>query len=242
MRSDRKELRKIYKFTTYYDLLNSAKNYHEECEVLHGIVIKHGFQDGATLLDVGCGTGEHLKYLRTFYECEGVDLNDEFTRIAAEKLTMRIHQGNMLSVTLPRKFDVVICMFAAIAYVKTLENLRLAIANMVSNSNERALLIIEPWYSPDAFTTGHVSVLTVEDTTTKLARMQHWEKTDLISISNTHMLVADNISGVTYLSERHELGLFTHYEYLSAISAAGLTPIYSDVSPFRNGLYIGVRG
>ena len=59
----------------YYDLIYGFKDYRQEAEFLR-ILIERVAPGARTLLDVACGTGEHLRYL-TGYQAEGLDLNSD---------------------------------------------------------------------------------------------------------------------------------------------------------------------
>jgi len=57
-----------------------------------------------------------------------------------------------------------------------------------------------------------------------------------------HYLVATP-KGIEHFTERHELGLFSHEDYLSALQASGLDVVY-DPDPEKlmgRGVYPGVR-
>ena len=47
--------------------------------------------------------------------------------------------------------------------------------------------------------------------------------------------------GVQYFTERHELTLFSHEQYLTAFDAAGLHAVYDTEGLIGRGLYIGRR-
>jgi hypothetical protein len=47
--------------------------------------------------------------------------------------------------------------------------------------------------------------------------------------------------GINYFDERHELGLFTTDEYLSAFRACGLEVIHDPRWLTGRGLYLGVK-
>ena len=46
--------------------------------------------------------------------------------------------------------------------------------------------------------------------------------------------------GVEHFTERHELALFSHEEYLAAFRAAGLEVVYDEEGLMGRGLYIGI--
>src|SRR5919107_548502 len=106
-----------------YDVLYHFKNYHAESEKLHSLIRQHN-PSAKTLIDVACGTGKHLECLRRYYRVEGLDLSRELLDITRERCPeVTLHQDDMLTFSLGHNFDVVTCLFSAIAYVKTKANL-----------------------------------------------------------------------------------------------------------------------
>ena len=58
-------------------------------------------------------------------------------------------QGNMLDFDLGRQFDVVTCLFSSIGYVKTVPNMKRAVANMSRHLKPGGVLVLEPWFTPE---------------------------------------------------------------------------------------------
>ena len=94
-----------------YDALTAQKDYRRATRALVKAV--RGVAPGArTVLDVGCGTGRHLQYLRDQFDVEGLDLSRQMLAIARKRCPdVRFHQGSLIDFKLSRRFDVVTCLF-----------------------------------------------------------------------------------------------------------------------------------
>jgi SAM-dependent methyltransferase len=195
-----------------------------------------------TLLDVGCGTGQHLRHLSSTFEVEGVDLNPDLLRIARERCPgMPLHEGDMATFTLPRRYDVIICLFSSIAYVRTLDRMRAAVANFARHLNPGGLVLVEPWFTPETFWTDTLTGNVADHGELKIYWMYTSRRVDRLSVLDIHYLVG-HPSGVEHFTERHEMGLFTHAEYLTAFRDADLEPEHEPIGVFRRGLYLGRDG
>jgi SAM-dependent methyltransferase len=223
-----------------YDALYAWKDYAEESRRLHELLQE--LNPGArTLLDVACGTGKHLEHLRSWYQVEGLDLEPQLLAQARERLpAVPFHEGDMVELDLGRTFDVVTCLFSSIGYARTAERLGRAVSAMARHLAPGGVLAVEPWILAENWLPRHLGSLYVEEPELAIARMNAHETRDGLSILDLHHLVGTP-DGVEYFVERHELGLFTHEEYLSAVAAAGLEPRHDKEGPMGRGLYLGIR-
>jgi ubiquinone/menaquinone biosynthesis C-methylase UbiE len=97
----------------FYDLIYSWKNYRQEVDHLLGI-IRARVPEPETILDVACGTGEHLRYLPDF-DRTGLDLDPKLLGVARRKLPdVAFILADMRAFDLSRQFDVAVCLFSAI--------------------------------------------------------------------------------------------------------------------------------
>jgi ubiquinone/menaquinone biosynthesis C-methylase UbiE len=156
----------------FYDVIYSFKDYQAEAQHLQGIIREHLQSGGERLLDVACGTGKHLEFLKETYEVEGLDLSLELLDIAQECTPdVLYHHADMMDFDLGREFDIVTCLFSSIGYVKTLDNLNRAVKCMSNHLIAGGVLIIEPWFTPDAWNPGTVTANFIDEPELKIARM-----------------------------------------------------------------------
>jgi SAM-dependent methyltransferase len=227
-----------------YDLIYSGfKDYPAETEAVAAI-IRQQHPATRTVLDVACGTGEHARLLTEVhgFEVDGLDLDPGFVAIARAKLPRgTVYQADMVSFTLPRRYDAIVCLFSSIGYVRTLENVRLTLERMQAHLAGDGIMLIEPWFPPEAMQSGHVNLKTAEGDGLSVARMSHTEIEGRISRLRFEYLIGRS-SGIERLSETHELGLFTSAEMLAAFGQAGLRATRDTHGPYGRGLYVARNG
>jgi ubiquinone/menaquinone biosynthesis C-methylase UbiE len=225
----------------YYDAIYHWKNYEREAEVLRGLILHHSRRPVRTLLDVACGTGQHLAFLREHFAVMGLDLDPGLLAVARQRCPeIEFVEADMVDFDLGQQFDAVTCLFSAIGYVKTVPRLRQAVRSMARHLQPGGVLIIEPWFGPDSWHVGTVHAVFVDQPGLKIARMSISEREDRLSCNEFHYLVA-TAEGVRHFTERHELGLFTQEEYTQAFSASGLDVMFDFDGLTGRGLHIGSR-
>jgi len=225
----------------YYDAIYSRKNYEKESNKLHQFIERYKKATGNTLLDVACGTGNHLKYLKRWYDVEGLDINPAMIKQARKKHPrITFHRGDMCSFILRKRFAVITCLFSAIGHVKTKTRLQKAVERMSQHLERRGLLVLEPWITPDRWIIRHISANFVDQPDLKLARMSIGKRRRGLSINDEHHLVASP-GGIEYFVERLELGLFTDRDYRNAFMDAGLEVRHDREGLMGRGLYFGSK-
>jgi ubiquinone/menaquinone biosynthesis C-methylase UbiE len=227
------------KLAKIYDALYSFKNYEAEAKRLHEIIAEKKTSPGNALLDVACGTGTHLSFLRKYYAVEGIDYTPEMLEVArARHQEITFHRGDMRTFDLGRRFDVVTCLFSSIGYMKNVGDLRAAVINMTRHLNPGGVLIIEPWLTEETWKAGGVHALYVDKPDFKIARMDIPSAKGRMSVFQWHMLIGTP-DGIQYLRQKHELFLFHNAEYIEAFNAAGLDVTYDEKGLMNRGLFIG---
>lgn len=229
------------KMAAVYDALYDFKDYDAEGNLLHDIIREYKRSRGNRLLDVACGTGMHLSYLKEDFAVMGIDLDPNMIDIARGKhpdVTFEI--GDMLEFDLPQRFDIVTCLFSSIGYVKNVKKLYQAIANMARHLEPGGILIIEPWFDEETYQPGTLHAQFVDKPDLKIARMSISEREGGVSVIDFHHLVA-TLGGIEHFVERHELGLFNQADYMAAFKQADLEVVYDPEGLTGRGLYIGCK-
>jgi SAM-dependent methyltransferase len=213
-----------------YDLIyGQFKDYAEESRRIAAVLAR--VQPRARLiLDAGCGTGEHARRLAADhgYRVDGLDAEPEFVRRAQAKHPAgRIYRADMTDFALPDRYDAVLCLFSAIGYVRTLDNVRRTLANFRAHLAAGGVAIVEPWFQPADWHPGAVYQHAVEAEGVKVCRMSYSTVRDRLSVLEFHYLVG-TASGIEHRQETHELGLFTTSEMRDCFTAAGFADVEHD--------------
>jgi ubiquinone/menaquinone biosynthesis C-methylase UbiE len=231
------------KSAQYYDEIYASvdKDYAAEAAKTHKIIHKYKQSKGKHLLDVGCGTGVHAGYLSRYYQVEGLDLDAKMLSVAKKKHPkIRFHQGDMVNFDLERQFDVVVSLFSAIGYVKTKSRLQKAIKAMARHLLPGGVLIVEPWFTPTQWHPGRITMTQINKPDLKIVRMSLSRQSGKRSPLEFHYLIGTP-KGIEHVVEIHEMGLFTHQEYMEAFKAAGLNVTHDAEGLSGRGLYIGQK-
>lgn len=227
----------------FYDLLYTReKDYAAEAELLASF-IRELHPTATTLLDVGCGTGSHARALiDAGFDVDGVDLEPTFVeraRIKCPEGTFWV--GDMTALDIPKRYDVVTCLFSAIGYVESETGLRRTIAGMRAALNPGGVLIVDPWFEPGQLTHGWISTLVGVGEDVAVCRMSRTLIEGTTSRLEFEYLIGRS-TGIERLREAHTLSLFTQSQMEAAFSAAGLAATRKPEALRTRGLYLAREG
>jgi len=231
------------KSAQYYDEIYASidKDYAAEVSKAHQFIQKYKQSKGKELLDVACGTGLHASLLSKYYQVEGLDLDARMLAVAKKKHPkIRFHHGDMTNFNLKKQFDVIVCLFSSIGYVRTKSRLQKAIKTMSAHLLPGGVLLVEPWFTPEQWHLGRAFMTQVNKPDLKIVRMSHSGQRGKISVLEFQYLIGTS-KGIEHSTEIHELGLFTHKEYMDAFRAVGLAVIHDPKGLDSRGLYIGMK-
>jgi ubiquinone/menaquinone biosynthesis C-methylase UbiE len=228
------------KSARYYDLIYSSfKDYQSEAEKIAGLIQQLN-PNAQTILDVACGTGEHARLLHENhnYGVDGIDLDEELLAAARRKTPRaKFEIADMTNFRLGRQYDVVMCLFSSIGYVRSLENVRKTLSCFKEHLLPGGLIIIEPWFTPESWKPGQIYMKTVESEDLKICRMSLSDREGTLSKLRFEYLIGTT-EEIRHETEDHELGLFTVEEMTQSFQETGLESDYDPEGIFGRGLYI----
>ena len=227
----------------YYDILYQWKDYEKEASVVKELVERYKTSQGNSLLDVGCGTGKHLQYLTGTFDCVGMDASEKMLEQARRNVRgAGFVQGDMVNFDLRRQFDVVLCLFSSIGFVRTHRRLGMTLKNFAGHLRTGGVAIIEPWFTKSTIKAGYVHVLAQGTNDLKIVRVDYTGVKGNMTVLDERIVVAERNKGIATYKDRMVMGLFEQEEFLRLMERAGLKARYLKKSLARGrGLYVGTK-
>jgi len=227
----------------YYDLLYEWKDYAKEARTIEQLIERYKVTTGKALLDVGCGTGKHLQYLSRRFECVGMDVNEPMLDQARRNVQgVRFIRGDMVDFSLGRKFDVIVCLFSSIGFVRTYRKLARTLRNFADHLQLGGVVIIEPWFTKSTARSGYIHVLSQGDDRLRIVRVDFTRVKRGLTVIDEGIMVAKKDVGITAYKDHMVMGLFEQGEFLRLMRKAGFEARYlkRSLAPGR-GLYVGIK-
>ena len=210
----------------YYDLFFSHKDYLRETEFIMNI-IKTRLPSAKSILDVGCGTGNHLNLLRDdFRTLYGVDLNPEIIKVAQGKSNKIKYQiGGMNNFSISVKFDVITCLYSVFNYNLTPDKALQTLKNFKKHLNPNGMVIIA-LYTPHNIN-EEVGLNLGSDGEIEVAKIDQF-----IYDPKTHMETSDFLvllktsTGIDFKIEKnHQFRIYSPKEFTKLCCKVGYTKI-----------------
>lgn len=214
-------------YARYYDLLYKDKDYASEADYVHRLIQRH-CPGGATILELGSGTGKHAVLLsRAGYRVVGIERSQEMLAQAqalAESVRRELEStertipefalGDIRTAQVDGQFDAVISLFHVVSYQVT--NADLLAVFQVAHRHVRpgGLFVFDAWYGPAVLTDRPtVRVKRIADDqieVTRIAEPVVHPEGNTVDV-NYHVFLRDTKTGaVNEIREKHQMRyLFT---------------------------------
>ncbi len=139
------------RFARYYDLIYHALvNYEGDVDFLEEVFRRYTVKPG-TILDLGCGTGNHsVPLARRGYRVTGIDRSASMIAQAKKKASRlrnppRFARADMRTIRLGQRFEAALCLFGAFGYLLTQRDVLQALRSIRSHLEPGGLFVFEFW-------------------------------------------------------------------------------------------------
>jgi SAM-dependent methyltransferase len=168
-------------FARFYDLIYRDKDYAAESDFVYKLIKKYT-PGSKSVLELGCGTGIHARYLaEQGLEVSGIDFSMQMLEKAQARRQalpsevagkLDFSSGDARHIRLGKTFDAVIALFHLMSYQVSNADINATLLTAVEHLNQGGVYIFDYWYGPTVLTERPtVRVKRVEDETVSLVRV-----------------------------------------------------------------------
>jgi SAM-dependent methyltransferase len=191
-----------------------------------------GERENPALLDLGCGSGEHLGLLsRQGIRCTGIDISGDMLAQARERFPEGIEfiRASMTDIDYEEAFDIVISLFGSFNYLINDAEIDSMLRKIRRALRPGGAGILEIWNSPpiqkiSEKDIGPVSTTTHGGSTIRRERgfrLRHDAFKTVVEVN--YRYTVDGPDGMKNMRDRHVMRCFTTGEITRYLTAAGLT-------------------
>jgi len=192
----------FHELAPYYDTYLDDKDYRGESRRLESIARRYGRTVGRSWLDVGCGTGRHLEYLRQSYSVAGIDLSPEMLRLARRRLPgATLELADARTFRLGRTFAVISCVFGLLGHIDRERDVRRVFERISAHLTPGGVVIVEPWVDPAHYRPGFIHLMAHDDPTTKAVRLSYSTRRGRRLVVRSHYLLVSRGRPLRHLEE-----------------------------------------
>ena len=216
-------------YARYYDLLYKDKDYEAEAFYIDRL-IKRYCPTAKSILSLGCGTGKHDAYFEKMgYLVCGVDLSDAMLAQAqkiAIKGKIEFFKGDVRTVDLHKKFDIVVSLFHVMSYQTTDDDILSAFRTAGRHLLPGGVFIFDFWHGPGVLNDPPVvRVKRLEDEKVRVVRIAEpvLKNNNVVDV-NYQIITLDKHSGRwSELKENHPMRYFFLPEIKKYLSDVGFS-------------------
>lgn len=223
------------KLARYYDLAHTDHDYERDCDFLESLFHKHGFQVPVSILDIGCGTGEHsIRLLERGHHVTGIDSSLQMLARAKSKAAERglpgeFYNQDMRRIEIDAIFDSAICLFGAFARLSTKGDFFQFFQGLKSHLKEGGLFVFD-FINSKGVTSPHKDWRITRKDDLTLIKLDRSEMTGTVLDEHHEFLVLKGDRLLDRLTENHRLQTHTFPDVLELAEEEG----FSLVHPTRS--------
>lgn len=227
-------------YSKYYDILYQDKDYTTEARYVHRLIQQH-VPNAQTVFDLGCGTGRYSSELAQLgYIVHGVDLSEEMLNEARKLKNNNISfsQGDMRTVRLERKFDVVLSLFHVMSYQTTNQEVLSALKTIKEHLAPGGVAIFDFWYGPAVLTqkpTIRIKVVQSDEfEITRVATPEMFPNDNLVEVNYKAFIKNKKTMNIHEFKECHRMRYFFETEFCFLLPVLALSAL--DTEEWMSGM------
>ncbi|MDA0735379.1 MAG: class I SAM-dependent methyltransferase [Chloroflexi bacterium] len=229
---------RLYHDLSYlWPIVSPPEEYAEEAWRLRDIMVGKLGPRRHALLELGVGGGHLLSHLTPTLDATAVDLSAEMLALSAQlNPSVAHHIGDMRSVRLPLKFDVVL-VHDAINYMLTEDDLRAAFETAKAHLRPGGIFVAAPDWFKDTFEGPTVLHWIKRKDNLEVTFIEYVDDPDTsdTTIESVFFYVIKDGGTLRVEQDRHQTGLFPKSAWFRLLADGGFTPEELNYTPYDGG-------
>lgn len=147
----------------YYDLFNFS-DYKKQSDFIDRVISNNFNKNNKIkMLDLACGTGEHIKLLKNKYQIEGADINPGILKVARNKNPENIfYKADLNRLKFKENnYDVIYCLSSSIQYILSPKDMLNALKQIYFSLKKKGIFIFDLGYCKEKWIEGYVGIRTI---------------------------------------------------------------------------------
>lgn len=216
-------------FPDFYDKMMVYVDYDKWAKLIRDRLIQHNSMNN--LLEIGCGTGEILNRLKKDFKVSGIDKSESMILLAKKKFDdIELYVLNMLDLKEEEKYDAVVSNFDTLNYLKNLEELNIAFANISRSLKSNGVFLFDvlnrkmvDYMFPDGIFADDRKNMTI------IWKHKYDIDTKLDEIEASFFIKEEGQNYIRY-DEKFIKKIFTHNEILKIADSVGLKFVSKEIN------------
>ena len=189
------------------------------------------------LLELGVGGGHLLSHLTSVFEATAVDISEEMLALSTQlNPGVEHHIGDMRSIRLSRKFDVVL-VHDAIGYMLTEDDLRATFQTAKAHLESGGIFVAAPDWFKDTFEGPSVLHWIKRNEDFEVTFIEYVDDPDPsdTTIESVFFYVIKDAGKLRVEQDRHQTGLFPKSAWFRLLEDVGFAPEEVNYPPYQGG-------
>lgn len=221
-------MRAYNKLAEYYDLIyGKRENFVEDCDFLDIIFKRFCQNKPVELLDIGCGTGNHVLILaERGMKVIGIDQSEKMIQVSKKKAKKKridstFFVQDMRYLKIPKKVDCAISMFNGFGYLLTQQDLEQFLSSLHKSLKEDSLFVFEFWNIGGIKSTPYKNWTKRRQNGLLMYRVEQSSfqvETNILQSLKDFIIIQDD-KLLDFFEEKHEIKCYTIFELQQLLNA-----------------------
>ena len=228
---------KLYKELAeyYYEIEKVGRKFEDEIQFIGNIFQKYNIK---TVVDLGCGTGEHVYALhQKGFTITGIDISNTMIEVARKRYPQCEFQlGELQNYKKEELVDGVICIFGTFNYIIKNEDIINSLINIKESIHSKGLFVLEIWnsYPVQKIKKKPIAPVSLSKVGNMMIKRNRGFRVATDSDGNSNLVEVNFIFNLNQetVKDRHLMRVFSYEEIEELLYTSGLS-IVNTYSSYR---------